>query len=157
MCAIVDANVASEIFGPSPQPAGEKFLEWISKGTERLVTGGRLLKELEASSEDFRRWAILAVPAGQMRIVNEREVDTRAEEVRSQGVCKSNDPHIIALAQVSGSRLLYSNDGELQQDFKNKRLIDNPRGKVYSTLEDKGFKRRHQRLLANRDLCRVGP
>ena len=54
MCAIVDANVAREVFGPSAPPAGEKFFAWLNKGSGRLVVGGKLLEELEASSKDFR-------------------------------------------------------------------------------------------------------
>ena len=36
--------------------------------------------------------------------------------------CRSNDPHVIALAQINGARLLYSNDEALQKDFGDKRL-----------------------------------
>ena len=46
-------------------------------------------------------------------------------------------PHVLALAQVSGARLLYSNDQTLQRDFKNSKLIKNPRGNVYTTLRNK--------------------
>ena len=60
-----------------------------------------------------------------------------------------------ALAKISGARLLYSNDKDLHQDFKDKNLIDNPRGRVYSTLESKNFSVSHSRLLKKRDLCRI--
>ena len=53
-----------------------------------------------------------------MRIVNKSDVDARTEQIQSEGAIRSDDPHVIALAQVSGARLLYSNDGNLQQDFK---------------------------------------
>ena len=155
MCAIVDANVAHEVFGTSPQPAGEKFFEWLNEGIGRLVAGGKLLEELEASSKDFRAWASVAVGAGKLQIVNENAVDTKTNHIQSHGICKSNDPHVIALAQVSGARLLYSNDGNLQQDFKNKKLIDNPRGKVYSTSGSGSFQRSHDRLLKDKNLCRL--
>ena len=65
--------------------------------------------------------------------VNQREID-----LADEGRCQSNDPHIIALAQVSGARLLYSNDKALQQDFKNQDLINNPKGKIYTTNEGRG-------------------
>ena len=154
MCAIVDANVAHEVFGSNPQPAGAKFFEWINKGTRRLVAGGRQLEELEASSSEFKQWAVEAVVAGKMRIVNKDTLYIRTEQVQSQGACNSDDPHIIALAQVSGSRLLYSNDRDLQRDFRKKGLIDNPRGKVYSTLKTKNFTSTHRRLLQQKDLCK---
>ena len=155
MCAIVDANVASEVFGSKLPPAGEKFFDWLNKGSGRLVVGGKLLEELEKSSADFRRWGQEAQLAGKMRIASKSEVDARTEQIQSEGAIRSDDPHVIALAQVSGARLLYSNDGNLQQDFKNKKLIDDPRGKVYSTRGDRSFQGSHDSLLKNKNLCRL--
>ena len=54
-------------------------------------------------------------------------------ELQDAGACQSNDLHVLALAQVSGARLLYSNDLSLHQDFGNRDLISRPRGKIYST------------------------
>ena len=156
MCAIVDANVAHEVFGSNPQPAGERFFDWIIKGSGRLVAGGKLLSELEDSSEGFREWAATAQIAGKMRIVRESEVDARAEYLQNEGTCRSNDHHVIALAQISGARLLYSNDRRLQQDFKNSALVSNPGGRVYSTLRTKNFSRTHRDLLRRPDLCGAG-
>ena len=153
MCAIVDANVAGEVFGSSPQPAAKRFFDWVNKGSGRLVAGGKLLRELESSS-GFRTWAAVAVSAGKMRIVNEGTVNARAGQLIEEGMCRSNDPHVLALAQVSGARLLYSNDKDLQQDFKDSRLI-HPEGYVYSTLKGKDLTSTHKRHLGRRDLCRI--
>ena len=153
MCAIVDANVTHEVFGSKPVPAGEGFLRCINRGGLTLVAGGRLLDELRASSEDFRRWASEAIRGGKMRIIGEQEVYRRTMDLQRGGECRSDDPHIIALAQVSGARLLYSNDVELQKDFANKDLIDKPRGRVYSTRMTKDFIPARRKLLARKDLC----
>ena len=155
MCAIVDANVASEVFGPDTSPAGDKFFDCISKGKIRLVLGGKLREELDVGSPKFRKWASQAVLAGIVRIFDEYEVNARTKQIERKKIHTSDDPHILALAQVSGARLLYSNDRALQQDFKNKQLIDNPRGSVYSTLVNKNITSDHQRLLDRRDLCRT--
>ena len=151
MCAIVDASVAGEVFGSSPQPAGKRFFEWVNKGNGRLVAGGKLLRELELSS-GFRKWAAVAVSAGRMRIVNEGKVDARTEQLIKDGVCRSNDPHVLALAQVSGARLLYSNDMDLKDDFRDRRLIS-PEGHVYSTIRTKKLTSTHKRQLGMRDPC----
>ena len=118
MCAIVDANVVSEVFGSNLPPAGEKFFDWLNKGSGQLIVGGKLLEELEKSSAEFRRWGQEAQLAGKMRIVNKSEVDARTEQIQNEGTIRSDDPHVIALAQVSGARLLYSNDGNLQTGFQ---------------------------------------
>lgn len=153
MCAIVDANVAHEVFGPSAPPAGGKFLDWLSK-RGRLVVGGELLEEL-TRSKDFRSWARELTLAGKMRVVDACEVKTRTDQLRREESCASNDPHVIALAQVSRARLLYSNDRSLQKDFRNKQLIDDPRGSVYSTQKSSEFRPAHRKLLGRRDLCRA--
>lgn len=155
MCAIVDANVASEVFGENPPPAAEEFLEWITDGRGVLVVGGRLYEELDGHSPDFRRWASQAILARQMRIEDEDLVNAKERQIRNAGQHRSDDPHVLALAHVSGARLLYSNDRDLQQDFGDRGLIDHPRGKVYSTLVNKSFARSHRNLLSRRDLCRV--
>ena len=155
MCAIVDANVVAEVFGRGRPSAGEKFFHWLIDGKGTLVVGGQLRRELNDASNNFKRWAREALLSGIARDVNDVKVDKRTKQLVADGNCKSNDSHVIALAQLGGARLLYSNDGDLQQDFKNKKLVDKPRGKVYSTLEDKDFTPTHQRLLRRRDLCGV--
>ena len=128
MCAIVDANVANEVFGDIRPAAGKAFFDWIDKGNGRLVAGGKLKIEL-AMVGKFKEWALEANRSGRLKSRDDTEVDRKTLELESQRAHKSNDPHIIALAQVSGARLLYSNDLDLHQDFKNKKLIQNPRGK----------------------------
>ena len=153
MCAIVDANVAHEVFGSNPSPAGDGFFQWIMRGRGRLVAGGEALEELERSSDDSRQWASQAVQAGTMTVVSESELETRTRQVEASGEHISDDPHVLALAQVSGARLLYSNDSALQGDFTNRRLIYNPRGRVYSTRVSKNFTPSRRRLLQRKDLC----
>ena len=153
MCAIVDANVASEVFGSAQGSAGAKFIEWINKGKGQLVVGGKLLTELEELSA-FKQWSLVARLAGRLTTENEDSVNWVTQQLEENGTCRSDDPHVIALAQVSGARLLYSNDTTLHRDFKDKTLIDNPRGKIFSTNAEKEFTRAHQRLLGNKDLCR---
>lgn len=101
-----------------------------------------------------REWARQAALSGRMKVVNSMDVAVKERELLDQHVLRSDDPHGVALAQVSGARLLYSNDRALQQDFGNKQLVDAPRGKVYTTRVHKDFSDTHRDLLARRDLCR---
>jgi len=156
MCAIVDANVANEVFGPNKSPAGKKFYTWINAEPGRLVVGGKLLKELEKGSPKFRKWASTLIEAGKMRTMNEDQVNARAEEIKSE--CVSDDSHIIALAQISGARLLFTNESSekrksLSEDFKNKDLIDRPPGKIYTTRKYRHVTSTHKYLLRQQDLC----
>ena len=164
MCAIVDANVAHKVFGTkaggTDRPeAGVKFFEWLNTGKGCLVTSAELRKEILRNAPRFEEWARQALLAKRIVDVNGSEVNARTEQLRtekikSKGAYRSNDPHVLALAQVIGVRLLYSDDGKLQRDFKNRELINSPRGKVYSTPESGRFLPNHKHLLGNRDLLR---
>ena len=121
-----------------------------------MVVGGKLFEELGRISH-FQKLALEFQRAGIMRVISRESVDRRTEEIKATGLCKSNDPHIIALAQVSRARLLFSNDEDLNTDFKTKALLDSPRGKVLTTDKDAPVKYREfsarQRKLLNNKIC----
>ena len=157
MCAIVDASAADDIFGKDRTPAGVGFFKWLEGGEGRLVSGGKLHEELKRVG-GFDRWVREARLAGTLTILNPVVVDERATRLEAHGALDSNDHHVIAVAQLSGARLLCTKDKALQDDFKARRLIDNPGGKIFQTRRpDKqpaDFTKRHQRLLRDR-LCRM--
>ena len=157
MCAIVDANAAHEVFGSSdeqPTGAGEGFFRWLNSGKGKLVVGGEKLERELDRVPKFRMWAIQAQLSGKLVNKDKKCVDEETEKVRSSGGLKSDDPHIIALAQVSGARLLFSNDKDLQKDFKNPVIINEPRGKVYSTIGNNSFTDAKKKLL-DRHNCKI--
>lgn len=153
MCAILDNDVVHEVFGRDRPPAGEAFRRWIDSGRGQLIVGGRLRQEL-GGNRAFRSWLQQALLGGQAISVNDEAVEKKTTALKRSDVCRSNDPHIVALAQLSNARLLYSNDDDLRHDFGNKQLIDQPRGKVYSTKRSNDFQESHKRLLNQRRLCR---
>ena len=153
MCAIVDANVASEVFGDARPPAGRRFFDWLGSPRGELVVGGKLRAELSRNLR-FSRWLEIAIRYGRARSVMDEEVEDRANELRRREACTSDDTHVLALALVSGARLLYTNDAALIKDFKNRRIVANPGGKVYTTAKGNRLTSTHKRLLAARNLCR---
>ena len=151
MCAIVDTNVAGEVFGNSPSEAGRFFFNWLnSKGV--LVIGGRLLQELDGYGR-FHEWFLQASLAGRARLIPDAVVDAEAEALRGQGICRSNDEHILGLARVSGARLLFTNDQDLQDDFRDRRIIGGSRGRVYTTRQSRNLSSTHRSLLGRTNLC----
>ena len=154
MCAILDANVVSEVFGKDRSAAGAQFFKWITTGRGQLVVGGKLFRELIENNVGFRQWAQQAIAAGRLKRHNDSVIQRRTSLLERNAQHNSNDPHILALAQISGARLLYSNDLDLRGDFANPQLVNNPRGKIYSTLRSRSFGRSHRSLLSRRDLCR---
>lgn len=152
-CAIIDANVAAEMCGDSPTPAGAGVRRWVSEGQGRLVSGGLLQRELEQASSEFRQWAFIAQGTAQFRLVGDEELMDAVNSFEIHPDRESDDPHVLALASVSGARLLYTNDVALQRDFRNRRLIQNPRGRVYSTGVNAAFDRSKENLLRNAPAC----
>ena len=153
MCAIVDNNVRDQVFGEgSDSPAGKLFLEWLSSGKGKLVIGGGLLRELSEYG-DFNRWLRTALGRNIAVATDDSAVDNETESIRGQQVCRSDDEHILALARVSGARLLFTNDADLQVDFKNREIINNPRGVIYTTRQRQDVTSTHRTLLRRTDLC----
>lgn len=158
MCAIIDKSVVHRAFGNKCTEAGKLFRKWIHKGHGRLVVGGKVKKEL-TENNNFKDWLREAERSKLVKLVDDDKVYRRAAVILEDGLCKSDDWHVIALAQISGARLLYANDGNLEQDFDNKRLIDKPRGKVYPEDDRQNQTARtdkHQlwEFLNQRDLCK---
>lgn len=66
-----------------------------------------------------------------------------AEEAMVKDECWSNDPHVIALARISGARVLCASDRRLKDDFTNPALINSPVGGIYETSADSSLLRHH--------------
>ena len=158
MCAILDTNAAHEVFGSKTTEAGEGFREWLRRGN-KLVVGGQLKEELLKGVPGFHKWASEGQrTSGQrnsrLENIDDNRVNNKTKEVKERDDLHSDDPHIIALAQVSGARLLFSNDKDLHEDFKNRNFINKPLGRIYSTAENKSFTEDKRKLL-DRHHCKI--
>ena len=159
MCAIVDNSARDEVFGDAPTERGLRFLRWVNDGHTQLALGGRLRNELvgdgtQTGSANFRDWLRTAGTFGRLlEPAGDVDVETRlldsTRNSRGDRLCRSNDPHVLALARVSGARLPFTNDGNLMRDFQNNEIIRRPPGKIYP---HEGF---NEFLLdrRNRNLC----
>ena len=110
---------------------------WLSDSGGKIVysTEGKFKNEVsgrarEALSELLGSGKALLVKGGKLKSERERLIN--------DSVYKSDDIHVLALALVSGARLLYTEDQDLQNDFKRgkwkngKFIIGDPRGKLYT-------------------------
>lgn len=152
MCAIVDTNVAPEVFGDSQTPAGKHFYKWLMRrngGT--LVAGGKLLRELDPNA-NFKAVFGERLRAGRAKRVPDDEITAALDELPNE-LIESDDHHVLALANVSGARLLFTNDDALQDDFRNRQIIRGTQGRIYTTGRNRNVTDTHKRLLQRRDLC----
>lgn len=149
MCLIIDANLASKAFAVPTHVDFKPVIEWLtsSRKNGKLVLGGELSKELDKVTA-ARRFVRALAQAGRVRLVPEQVARKEASSIRVY--CVSNDSHVIALARISGARLLCSLDQALHKDFTSTNLISNPKGHIYKT-------RAHEpllRLYGHTEACR---
>ena len=130
MCIIVDANKLGSFLADPPDEDSAPVREWLDKGGILVYsTGSIFAKEVIGRAKgklaDYVRAGKAKVIPKERFIDDERSLAERRDR-------RSDDPHVLALARTCGARLLYTGDNDLIADFKNKKFIDKPRGKVYS-------------------------
>ena len=127
MCIIVDANVANEFVAKSADAM--PVLDKIVHGNLKMVCDHDL--KMEWMRTRLGKLYQQLQLAGR---VLEYSVDQTKAEIMivKKLAIKSDDPHIIALARVSGARILFSRDVKLHEDFKSLILVPNPKGKEKS-------------------------
>lgn len=150
MCVILDANSVSEILGQEKSIPGADFFNWIMKGGIKLVVEKTLLGELGRNSL-FRKWyrnTFRTDNAIRISTKDDDKVEKRRKQLLQQDKGKSNDQHIIALAQISGARLLYTRLNNLIPDFK-----DFAKGRIYPLGEGYNAKRARRSIHQEKNLC----
>lgn len=140
MCVIVDANLCSVVFRNTGEKSHKNLRAAILSNRLTLVHGGKLTAEYKKAG--VISTIHLLAQSGRAIMVSSTLIDAEIKKI--EGRCKSNDLHVIALARVDRKRgrVLCTDDQALKADFKNKALIDGPRGKIYSPT-------RHKQSLAN--------
>lgn len=133
MCIIVDANKLGTFLADPPDVDSEPIHRWLTRRSAKGVlvysTGGKFNDELGRKA---RQKLAVYVQAGRARLVSPNRVADDANRLQASGRLRSDDAHVLALARASGARLLYTADAALIDDFKDRDLIDKPRGKIYS-------------------------
>jgi hypothetical protein len=147
MCLVIDANRAGVFFGQPGSEAAAPIWAWLKKDGV-LVYGGRLAAELGKLAV-ARKLLLELNRAGRAVLEDNARVEVAESEIRKAGGFESNDPHVLALARVSGARVLYTDDDTLMADFRNPRLLK-PKGRIYQRAE-------HSHLLVHRPGCRKPP
>lgn len=108
--------------------------------------GSKLTKELTRDDDKVLEWLAEAALSAKVFVVSDLEINKAKNKIDGIAL-KSNDRHVILLAIASGARLLYSKDKDLHADSGSPNVIDNPRGRVYSTLRSGGLDDNKRRLL----------
>lgn len=141
MCLIIDTNCATK-FANGDQEAAP-VAKWLSNVTAHLAVGGTKLSSEYARLGKFIKLLRVLDQRGQIIRLSNEAVDKRQAELEKSGTLISDDPHIVALAEIARCRLLYSNDEDLHADFS---ALKDPKGKIY---QEPG----HAHLLSSAPRC----
>ena len=151
MCMIIDANRLNVFLSHQNNDDVKPIYSWLNNGSGKIVysTEGKFREEVK---ETARRALVELVRSGKARFVSGKQLKSEQERLIKDSDYKSNDTHVLALALVSGARLLYTEDQALRSDFRKGKwrngrfIIRSPRGKLYSS-------RRNSNLLTA-DVCK---
>jgi len=143
MLLIVDANCANETLCSNPSPDFKPVMSAIVHGKRKIVVGGSKQKAEYQRLIGVWRFLRSLDQAGRALMINDGKVDFEQAYLEKNIPMASDDPHVLALARVSGARLLCSYDQALHADFCNKAIIDRPRGKVYQNAGHARLLRQH--------------
>ena len=130
MCIIVDNNKLNVFLADPADEDSMPVRKWLDRGAGSIVysTGGKFAEIPGRAKAKLARY----VQAGKARRIPGNLFADDERDLKARADVRSDDPHVLALARATGVRLLYTADGKLKSDFKNKNIIDRPRGKVYS-------------------------
>ncbi len=131
MLLIIDANCATMTLCRNPKPDFVPVMQAILKSKATMVLGGS--KQRKEYTELISVWKFIVEldKAGRAKKISDTDVDKLEASLQKCGALKSDDPHILAIARVSGARLLCSKDKNLHVDFTSTQFLDSPPGKVY--------------------------
>ena len=107
---------------------------WFRNRSGKMVYSPTEKFKREYKKFPYRKDAEELRRAGRIKIVSPDIVQKKEDELR--GKIKSNDEHIVALAMVTGAKLLLSKDTDLINDFENPALVG---GNVYKQARAKSL------------------
>ena len=137
MCIIVDADKLGKVLAEPPDQDAAPIHDWLnrrlSSGVVVYSTGGRFAKEVVGGSRtklaDYAR-------SGKAHLIPPEQFATDEQVLQADDKLRSNDAQVLALARASGTRVPYTGDRDLMDDFKNGHFINRPRGKIHSSAEN---------------------
>jgi hypothetical protein len=146
MCVIVDTNQCHKALRVPCYADYDPLFSWINDRDGKLVYGGKLAVEMARDSKTMRLLLQWGRAGKAIRFLDKDLVEEEAR-ISNSGEMVSDDPHNLALAVVSKTRLLCTDDRNLQRDFKNRLLVPMAHCRIYQNSD-------HQDLLKHTPGCK---
>ncbi len=131
MCVIIDMNVWPDLCSDATRTRFGKVRAWLDTDEGRVVFGGTKYREEVGRIHAAVQLLAAYAQAGRAIQYKDAPIDDEAARIEREEQTRSNDQHILALACISGARILCTDDKKLMSDFKNRELVPEPRGRVF--------------------------
>ena len=138
MCMIVDTNKFGAVLADPVDADVQPIIRWLRRRRGNIVysLSGKYGNELNKSPNARSRLEQFKA-AGFAHLVDGENLEKHSDLLLSTKNLRSDDPHVLALAIVSGARLLFTGDNRLMADFKDRDIINGSRrGKIYSGVRN---------------------
>lgn len=124
MCIVIDINCLSKVFN-TDDIDHEEFIpvkEWIISGKGKIVYGGAKFKQELRKTTEYRRLLTIFKRFQKIVEIDDNKVDRRFSEIVELVDKNCDDPHLIAIFDISGCKLLCSHDDRSFPYIKDKQL-----------------------------------
>ena len=139
MCVIVDADKTGELLKDPPTKEARPLRGWLNRGGVVIYSTGKIF-ERQFPPENRERLLLLCRNA-RLKHIPKEAVRKEMRNLPPKGRLRSDrkkgigDRHILALALASRAEVLYTGDADLMDDFRDKEIMGNLRGKIYSGVK----------------------
>jgi hypothetical protein len=146
MCVIVDTNCCHKVLRIPCDSDYQMVFDWINEGAGILIYGGKLAEEIDRDAK-AKRLVANWKRAGKAHWCGADELADEENRIRQTGLMRSNDPHVLALAAVTRTRTLCTEDQLPVDDFKDHRLVPMSKCRVFRNSS-------HRKLLTHTPGCK---
>lgn len=146
MCVVIDANKAGDFCNQS-RPYLRTLLRWVNAGG-RVASGGHLEREL---FKVHSMKGLLLEWSRSGRLVRVPSARVSAREATLRPVCRSDDPHVLAVAIEAKASIVVTEDKDLITDLRDRSLVGQRRRIYKENSASPNRVDRHAALLARSD------
>ena len=134
MCSniIIDANRGHRFTKQKTEPlhADKKLNEYINNEHFKVIYTEDFSFKQDREDNSWKKKLEEWKKYGRAEL-NRENLSQPIKELRRLNKLKSDDPHVIALAQITKTLILYTGDNRLKEDFTNKEIMGNNDTKIY--------------------------
>lgn len=132
MCTniIIDRDIASKKFMKFNEYADKRLKEFIEQKYFKVIysnSGSQWKKEITGKWKE----RLISWQDQGLAILKRDNLSHSIKELQKSDDLKSKDFHILALAQITDTNFLYTDDDNLKKDFKNKEIMKKGETKLY--------------------------